>query len=85
VEVSQSFLAYTPRAVFAAIAAVWPDGRHPCVIWGCRLNPRDPEDAEDDDGKIPAAIKMQVRLSGATYRLRPHDTVQLTSNATVSA
>jgi hypothetical protein len=85
VEVTQSVLAYTLPAVFAAIVAVCPDGRRPRVIYGCRLNPRNPEDAEDDNGNIPAAIETQARLSGATYRLRPRDTVQLTSNATVSA
>jgi hypothetical protein len=32
-----------------------------------------------------AAIETQARLTGATYRLQPRDTVQLTSNATESA
>jgi hypothetical protein len=85
VEVTQSMLAYTLAAVFAAIVAMCPDGLHHRGIYGCRLNPRNPEDAEDDKGNIPAAIGTQVRLSGATYCLRPRDTVQLTSNSTVSA
>jgi hypothetical protein len=84
VEVIQSVLAYTLLAVFAAIAAVYPDGRHPRVIYGCQLNPCNTEDAENDNGNIPGAIETQARLSGATYYLQLRDTVRLTSNATVS-
>jgi hypothetical protein len=51
----------------------------------CRLNPRNPEDGEDEDSDIPAAIETPARLTGATYGLRLCYTVQLTSNATVSA
>jgi hypothetical protein len=85
VEVTQSVVAYTLPTIFAAVVAVCPVDRHPRVIYGCRLNPRNPEDGEDEDGDIPAAIETQARLTGATYRLQPRDTVQLTSNATVSA
>jgi hypothetical protein len=85
VEVTQSVVAYTLLAIFAAVVAVCPDERHPRTIYGCRLNPQNPEDGEDEDGDIPAAIETQARLTGATYRLQPRDTVQPTSNATVSA
>jgi hypothetical protein len=85
VELTQSVVAYTLPAIFAAVVAVCPDQRHPRAIYGCRLNPRNPEDGEDEDGDIPATIETQARLTGATYRLQPRDMVQLTSNATVSA
>jgi hypothetical protein len=65
--------------------AVCPADRHPRVIYGCRLNSWNSEDGEDEEGDIPAAIETQARLTGTTYRLQPRDTVQLTSNATVSA
>jgi hypothetical protein len=95
VEATQRVLAYTlptvfatilavcrdGRHLFAAILAVCPEDRHPCVIYGCRLNPRNHEDAEDDNGQIPATIETQARLSGATYRLWARDTVRFTSNA----
>jgi hypothetical protein len=85
VKVTQNVVAYTLPAIFAAVVAVCPDECHPRVIYGCRLNSRNSEDGEDEDGDIPAAIETQARLTGATYKLRPRDTVQLTSNATVTA
>jgi hypothetical protein len=55
------------------------------VIYGCRVTPRDPADGANETGAIPAAIETQARLTGSTYRLRPSDTTQLATQATVSA
>jgi hypothetical protein len=66
VEVTQSVVAYTLPAIFAAVVAVSPEERHPRAIYGCRLNPWNSEDGEDEDGDIPTAIETQARLKGAT-------------------
>jgi hypothetical protein len=84
VEAMRNVDVLTLPAVFAAVLALCPRGRHPRVLYGCRVTPRDPADGTDENGAIPAAVETQACLTGSTYWLRPGDTTQLATQATVS-